>query len=314
MNSKIPLQGSQKLGLSALGLGTWGVGERGCGNPADDKAGIEAILLGLEKGINWIDTAPSYGNGYSERLVGLAMKHLKKRPLISTKCGLIKKNNKIFNNLDPQSIRHEIETSLERLEVDAIDLYQIHKPFPDAHIEQAWQTLAELVSEGKARYAGVSNFNIDQLKRIQAIRPADFIQVHYSMVFRAIENELLPYCRENQIPILAYSPIERGLLAGTYQWEEMKKMSEDHHGQKNPVFADKRNFDLVERLRPIAQRNQVSLSQMAILWILRRPEISSVIVGVRCPSQAQENAATIKLSMPERDWKEIDTLLKEKPS
>ena len=307
--------GSTKLELSVIGLGTWAIGEEGYRkriNTGKDKGSIDTILSAMEMGVNWIDTAPSYGFGYSESVVGKAIKMSRKRPIISTKCGLAWKKNKICGCLNKKSIRSEIDGSLRRLGVGVIDLYQIHKPLPEKKIEQAWATIAGFVSEGKIRYAGVSNFSIEQLERIMTIRPVDFIQVHYSMLFQDIEKGLLAYCAKNRVGVVTYSPIERGLLSGKFSWQDIKKLPKHDHRCRNPLFADKNNFELVERLRPIALRNKMSMAQLAIAWILRHPKITSVIVGARFPRQIKETAVAADLTLSENDLTRIDMLLKNK--
>lgn len=298
--------------LSPISLGTWALGEEGRRTgqkPAEDKTGIETILAAADLGINMIDTAPSYGDGYAETLVGLTLKRIKRKPLISTKCGLVRENNTFHSRLDPHMILQEFDASRRRLKTDVIDFYQIHKPAPEGQLESAWQTLTELKKGGAARYIGVSNFNLTQLKQVQSLCSVDFIQVHYSMLARDIEPDILPYCAKNQIRVLTYSPIERGLLAGKFLWENMADIPDSDHRKKNPLFTKKMNFDLVERLRPIAQRNHITLSQLAILWILCRQDISSVIAGARLPSQIEETAAAMNLTIPEGEWARVNQIL-----
>ena len=292
---KTRILGKTNIELSVIGLGTWAVGEEGAKNridPDDDRNFIDTILKAVDTGINWVDTAPSYGFGCAENIVGKAMKILKKKPFISTKCGLVWEGERIYSSLSANSIRSEIEASLGRLGIDAIDLYQIHKPAPEKDIEDAWGTLAKLVREGKVRYAGVSNFSIEQLERLSAIRPVDFVQLHYSMLLPDIEEGLLAYCAQKEIGVVTHSPMERGLLAG-----KIKRGS---------------NFALVERLRPIAGRNDMSMSQLAIAWILRRPEIASVIAGARLAYQIEETALSADFVLPEESLDEISRLLENK--
>ena len=223
--------GRTSLNLSAIGLGTWAIGgggwEFGWG-PQDDGESTAAILCALEKGVNWIDTAPVYGLGHSEEVVGKAIKHKHERPIIATKCGLVwDEDGNISNRLKKESIRSEIEASLRRLQVDVIDLYQIHWPHPGGDIEEAWGTVADLVKEGKVRYAGVSNFSVEQLKRIQPIHPVASLQPPYSMLERGVEEGLLDYCAMNGIGVIVYSPMQRGLLTGKFSKEYIQAAKEN---------------------------------------------------------------------------------------
>jgi aryl-alcohol dehydrogenase-like predicted oxidoreductase len=309
--------GKTKLELSVIGLGTGRWTDRIVEKVLirqNEEALIATILEAMEMGINWIDTAPSYNLGCSESIIGKAIKVLKKKPIISTKCGRLLNKGRIYNCLSEKSVRSEIESSLERLGIDAIDLYQIHNPLPDGDIEQAWSVIAKLVKERKIRYAGVSNFSLEQLKRVQAIYPVDFIEARYSMLFRNIEKDVLGYCADNKIGVMAYSPIEKGLLVGKFKWEEPKELSEHDHRKSNPLFADKGNFELIERLCPIAARNKMSMSQLAIAWVLRRSEIASTIVGARFRSQIRETAAAADSAIRKEDLAEIDILLKKNAS
>jgi aryl-alcohol dehydrogenase-like predicted oxidoreductase len=215
--------GQTDLNLSTIGLGTWAIGgggyEWGWG-PQDDEESIATIQHALELGINWIDTAPIYGLGRSEEVVGKAIKGLKDQPIIATKCGFVwDEDRRISNCLNKESIRSEVEASLRRLNIDVIDLYQIHRPIPDEEIEEGWGALSGLIREGKVRYAGVSNFSVEQLNRMQPIHPVASLQPPYSMLERGIEEELLDYCSVNNIGIVAYSPMQKGLLTGRFSRE-----------------------------------------------------------------------------------------------
>lgn len=307
--------GYTNLELSVIGLGAWAMGGGGwlfSWGQQDDKDSIDTILCAVEKGVNWIDTAAGYGLGHSEEVVGRAIKKLHNKIIIATKCSRIwdKKGN-FFGRLKRESICHEIESSLKRLDIDVIDLYQIHFPEPDEDIEEAWDTIANLIKEGKIRYAGVSNFNVEQLKRIQPIHPVASLQPPYSMLQRDIENELLGYCAKNNIGVIVYSPLQKGLLTGKITKERIKNLPKDDHRRKDPQFKEPKlsiNLEFVEGIHPIAKNNGVTIAQLAIAWVLRRPEVTSAIVGARYPSQIEETIASEKCALSKEDIKTIDSL------
>jgi len=216
--------GNTDLQFSRIGLGTWALGGGDwtfSWGAQDDAQSVETVCRALDLGVNWIDTAPVYGLGHSEEVVGKAIKGMSVKPLIATKCERCwDKDRKIYPCLKRESIRAEAEASLRRLGIDVIDLYQIHWPQPDADLEEGWATVAELVREGKVRYAGVSNFSLAQLQRIEPIHPVASLQPPYSMITRGVEAELLPYCHDHHIGVIVYSPMQKGLLTGkvTPQW------------------------------------------------------------------------------------------------
>jgi aryl-alcohol dehydrogenase-like predicted oxidoreductase len=263
--------------------------------------------------VNWIDTAPVYGLGHSEEIVGKAVEGLRKKPIIATKCGLVwDKNREISNCLKEESIRSEVEASLKRLKVDIIDLYHIHWPIPDEDIEEAWRTIADLVDEGKIRYAGVSNFSVEQLERIQDIHPIASLQPPYNMLRREVEDELLGFCAENGIGIVAYSPMERGLFTGKFSRERVKNLPEDDHRGKDTRFQEPElsvNLKLVEDLRKIAEKRGKTVAQLAIAWVLRRPEVTAAIVGARHPYQIEETVAAGEWTLSEEDIAAVEVLL-----
>ncbi len=307
--------GYSDLNLSTVGLGTWAIGgiwKFGWG-PQNDKESIAAIRHALELGINWIDTAPAYGLGHSEEVVGKAIKELSNTPIIATKCSMVwNKDKNIYNCLKKESICSEVEASLRRLKIDVIDLYQIHWPNPDEDIEEAWAAIADLVKEGKIRYAGVSNFSIEQLKRIQPIHPVTSLQPPYSMLVRDVENELLEYCLANNIGVIVYSPMQKGLLTGKFSRERIQNLPQDDHRRGDPHFQEPElsaNFELVESLRTIAQKNSKTVAQLAIAWVLRRPEVTAAIVGARHPSQIEETVVAGDWVLSREDIVAIDRLL-----
>ena len=311
--------GNTDTRLSAIGLGTWAIGGGGYGfgwGSQDDQQSIDTIHRAIDLGINWIDTAPVYGLGHSEKIVGQAIKGKRDKLIISTKCGIVwDKNRNITFNLDKDSIRDEVDQSLKRLQIDVIDLYQIHKPNPVEKIQEAWGVLADLVKQGKIRYAGVSSFTLEQLKQIQPIHPVAFLQPEYNMLEPGIEQDILGYCAANHIGVIVYSPMCSGLLTGKFTKEKVDALpTDDWRRASSPYFQEPQfsaHLQLVEKLRPIAERNNKTLSQLAIAWVLRRPEVTSAIVGARRPSQIEQTAAAGDWVLSEIDKAELDTILKD---
>lgn len=312
--------GNSDLYLTTIGFGTWGMsgtGWRGSWGPQDDNDSINAIIRAYELGVNWIDTAPVYGLGHSEEIVGKAIKQLPERPIIATKLALRwDDQGNITRCLKEESVREEVENSLRRLGIDVIDLYQIHWPIDDNvdEILEGWATMAELIKEGKVRYIGVSNFNVELLEKISKIHPVTSLQPQYSMIKREAEEELLPYCAKNNIGVVCYSPMAKGLLTGAFSKERVAQLPDEDHRKRTPDFQDPLlscTLELVEKLRPIAERNGRTLSQLAIAWVLRRPEVTSAIVGVRRPSQIEDTAPAGDWNLSDVDIADIQVLLDE---
>jgi aryl-alcohol dehydrogenase-like predicted oxidoreductase len=312
--------GYSDLHLTTVGLGTWAIGGGGWAygwGPQDDSESMAAIRRALDLGINWIDTAAVYGLGHSEEIIGRALAGRRDEVIIATKCGLVwdKGSTTPYGRLKAESVRREAEASLRRLKVDVIDLYQIHWPNPDEDIEEAWGGIAELIREGKVRYGGVSNFSVEQLKRVQAIHPVASLQPPYNMLRRGIEEELLAYCAANDIGVIAYSPMQAGLLTGKFTKERVANLPDDDWRKQNSHFQEPElsaNLALVEKLRPIAERNGRTVAQLAIAWGLRRPEVTAAIVGARRPSQIEATAPAGDWVLSEEDVAEIDALLVER--
>lgn len=272
-----------------MGGGDWKFGW----GDQDDAASIASVHQALDAGVNWIDTAAIYGHGHAERVVGKAIQDRRDDVLIATKCGRVweGESREIGKSLRRESVHREIDLSLQRLGIDCIDLYQIHWPEPDEEIEEGWGAVAELVEAGKIRYAGVSNFNMEQLKRIQPIHPVTSLQPPYSMLRREVEEEILPYCRENQIGIVAYSPMQAGLLTGRFSKERVQNLPANDWRKANPFFTSPQleaNLSIIEQLRPVAAQMEITLPQLALAWVLRRSEITAAIAGARRPEQILE--------------------------
>ncbi len=309
--------GYSDLYLTPIGLGTWAIG--GGENPygwglQDDRDSIATIHCALDLGINWIDTAKGYGHGHSEEVVGRAVKGRRDKVILATKCGILWKpdGSDIYGCLKADSIREEVDSSLKRLDTDVIDLLQIHWPLPDEDIEEGWQAISEIVKAGKVRYAGVSNFSIDQLKRIQPIHPVASLQPPYSLVHREVEGGLLEFCAQNNIGVIVYSPMQAGLLSGKFTRERAASLPDDDWRKKSPDFTEPQlsiNLEMVAGLRPIAARKSQSVANVALAWTLRRPEVTGAIAGARRPEQIQETVKAADLILDENDIGEIAGLL-----
>jgi aryl-alcohol dehydrogenase-like predicted oxidoreductase len=283
--------------ISVIGLGTWAIGggdwKFGWGDQ-DDTASLQAIVKAVELGINWIDTAAIYGEGRSELIVARAMEAIPKadRPLIATKCGRIAKGGgEIGKCLRRESIIAECDASLKRLNVDCIDLYQMHWPEPDEEIEEGWQTLVDLKKRGKVRFIGVSNHSLTQLQRLQSIHPITSQQPPYSLITRDIESQILPYCGQNGIGVIVYSPMGKGLLTGAFTAERVASLTAKDHRSRDPRFQPPEldvNLAFVERLQRIATRLEWTVAELAIAWTLRNPVVTAAIVGARSPGQIEK--------------------------
>jgi len=310
--------GNTDLELTKVGLGTWAMGgpwQFGWG-PQDDGEAISAVLRALDNGINWIDTAPVYGLGHSEELVGRALKQTGEKPVIATKCGLLWNDRREkVSCLKRQSIRQECHASLKRLGIETIDLYQMHWPQPQEDIAEAWEEMVKLAEEGKVRYIGVSNFNVEQIELVRQIAPVASLQPRYNMLHRNVEDELLGYCAQNDIGVVVYSPMDRGLLTGKFSAERLAGLPLDDHRRRKPDFQEPAftaTLELVEQLRPITERNSITLAQLAISWVLRRSEVTAAIVGARRPDQIDETATASDVDLSSEDIEEIDWLLTER--
>ncbi len=314
MQSK-PL-GNSGLQLSRIGLGTWAMGggdwKFGWG-PQDDRESIATIHRALALGINWIDTAPAYGLGHCEEVVGQALAGLKERPLIATKCGRVwDQQRQLSPRLKRQSIQAEIEDSLRRLGVDTIDLYQMHWPQPDEDIEEGWRTVADVIRQGKVRHGGVCNFNLAQLERIRPIHPIASLQPPYSLLNRGVEADLLAYCQTHGIGVVAYSPMQKGLLTGKVNRPWIDALPAADHRHNDAQFQEPRlsaNLTFVDGLRRIADQHGRSVAQLAIAWVLRRAEVTAAIVGARRPSQIEATIGAADWQLAPDDLAAIDTLL-----
>jgi aryl-alcohol dehydrogenase-like predicted oxidoreductase len=316
--------GRTDLHITPIGFGAWAIGGEwrfGWG-PQDDSDSVAAIRQAVSRGMNWIDTAPAYGLGHSEEVVARALADIPKteRPYVFTKCSLVWGQDRVVtHDVSGPSIRREVEDSLRRLRVDVIDLYQIHWPRWQAapspspgSVTEAWTTLADLKQQGKVRHIGVSNFTVQDLETAEAIAPVGSLQPPYSMLRRAIETDLLPYCREKNIGVLGYSPMLSGLLTGAMTRERIESLAAGDWRRNNKEFQEPQltaNLALVEVLRGIGVRHGLSAGEVAIAWTLRDPVVTAAIVGGRSASQVDGVVGAANLTLSTEELAEIEGAL-----
>jgi aryl-alcohol dehydrogenase-like predicted oxidoreductase len=308
--------GNSDLQITPVGYGAWAIGGSGwdfAWGHQEDADSIAAIHRSLELGVNWIDTAAVYGVGHSEEVVALALKDWRgPRPHIFTKC-VLRWDDKghVTQNHTAASIRRECEDSLRRLQIDVIDLYQMHWPPADngPGLEEAWQTMAALQKEGKVRWIGVSNFNVEQIKRAEKFATVTSLQPPYSLIRRAVDKEILPYCKQEGIGVIAYAPMASGLLTGAMTSERAAALPPDDFRSKNPEFREPRlskNIELVERLRKVGVRHGRNPGEVAIAWVLNNPAVTGAIVGARNAKQAEGVMRAGELKLTQEEIVEIE--------
>jgi aryl-alcohol dehydrogenase-like predicted oxidoreductase len=307
--------GNSDLGITSIGFGAWAIGGAGWQygwGAQDERESLAAIRRALESGINWIDTAAVYGLGHSEELVATALRQWAgPRPYIFTKCGMPwNEQREISYSLRANSVRQECEKSLRRLGVDVIDLYQIHWPTSDwAETEEGWATLAKLQAEGKVRWIGVSNFGLEELKKAQAIARVTSLQPPYSLIRREIEAELLPFCQQQGIGVIVYSPMGSGLLTGAMTRLRAAALPADDWRSRRPDFQEpklSKNLALVERLRAVGARHGHSPGETAIAWTLRQPAVTAAIVGARSAAQVEGIIGAAEFRLDQADIAELE--------
>ncbi len=306
--------GNSDMDLTAIGFGAWAIGgggwQYGWGSQEDTDS-IAAIRRALEAGVNWIDTAAVYGLGHSEEVVAKALEGVSSKPYVFTKSTMTwGEDRKIVQTM--KQIRQECEASLKRLKLDAIDLYQIHWPVPDEELEEGWSTMADLQSEGKVRYIGVSNFNVSQLERALKIAPITSLQPPYSMINRSNEAEMLPFCLEHGIGVINYSPMQSGLLTGAMTKERVAAMPDDDFRKKAKNYQEpllSKNLATAAMLGEIGKRHNVSAGVVAIAWTLHNPAITAAIVGGRSPQQVDGVLPAATFRLTEEEYAEIGSKL-----
>jgi aryl-alcohol dehydrogenase-like predicted oxidoreductase len=297
--------GRTGLEITRVGVGAWAIGgggwEFGWG-PQDDEQSIAAIHRALDAGVNWIDTAAAYGFGHSEEIVGAALDGLTERPYVFTKCSLLEGQGRtVVHNLERDSVWREAEASLKRLRLDAIDLYQIHWPNPEPDIEEGWAALADLKEQGVVRHIGVSNFDVEQLRRVQQIAPVESLQPQYSLVAREVEDEILPVAEDEGIGVIVYSPMGSGLLTGAMTRERIERLADDDWRKRDARFREpqlSQHLDVVARLTVVADHYGATPGAVAVAWTLSNPAVDAAIVGFRRPDQVDPitTAANIELT------------------
>ena len=305
--------GQTGLEITRVGLGAWAIGgggwEFGWG-PQNDEESIAAIHRALELGVNWIDTAAAYGFGRSEQVVGRALEGLAARPYVFTKCSLVEGPDRtVAHSLKRDSVLREAEASLKRLGLDAIDLYQIHWPDPEPDIEEGWSALAELKERGLVRHVGVSNFDVDQLRRIQQVAPVETLQPPYSLIERDIEREILPFTGREGIGVIVYSPMGSGMLTGRMTPDRIHSLADDDWRKRDPRFNEpelSRNIELVERLKIVAERHNATPGAVAVAWTLHNPAVDGAIAGFRRPDQVDPILLAASLELTGEDVAEIE--------
>jgi aryl-alcohol dehydrogenase-like predicted oxidoreductase len=305
--------GQTGLEITRVGLGAWAIGGGGYDwgwGRQEDAESIAAIQYAVEQGVNWIDTAAQYGFGHSEQVVGRALADLDQRPYVFTKGGQPEGPGRTTRqSLKRDSLRRELEASLGRLGLDAVDLYQIHWPIPEADIDEGWSALAEFKDEGLVRHIGVSNFDVEQLKRIAGIAPVETLQPQYSLIAREAGREILPYAEREGIGVIVYSPMGSGMLSGGMTRERIEHLPEDDWRKHDQRFREpqlSRHLALVERLENVAGRHGVGAGAAAVAWTLRNPAVDGAIVGFRRPDQVDAIIAAANLELTDDDVAEIE--------
>lgn len=341
--------GRTKLPISRIGFGTWGIsgsGWRYSLGAQDDRESVAAIHQALDAGINWIDTAPIYGDGHAERLIARALRGREESVYVFTKCSWVwSESDELTADEVSRSLRREVEGSLCRLERDVVDLLQIHSPIPDslrlrierervaeehregrprtaetgsafsstadADLEVRWATLNELKAEGKVRHIGLSNCDVRQILRAQAIAPVETLQPVYSLLHREIEHDVLPFCEDARIGVIVYSPMATGLLSGRWTTERVMELPEGDCRREEPDFLEprlSRALALVDQLRPLARSYNCSPGALAIAWTLQQSAVSGAIVGFRSPTQVTQLVGAPALRLSAEDIARMNNL------
>jgi aryl-alcohol dehydrogenase-like predicted oxidoreductase len=307
--------GKSDLNPSCLALGTWAFGGGSWWGRQKNQDSVETLYRALELGINFIDTAPVYGRGLSEEIIGKALKrkNLREKVIIATKVGLVWKGRNIFSDLSRKSILKEFEDSLRRLKIEWIDLYQVHWPDPLTPIQETAETMCDLYQKGKIKAIGVSNFSVEQMEEFMKYSPLHCLQPPYNMFKREIEAEILPFCQEQAMGVIVYSPLHSGILTGKFFFGE--KIPSDKARSTNPDLKKEYfqiNKEFMIKLKEIASAYGKTLSQLALNWVISKPGITSAIVGARKASQIEENVGAVDWKLSKEDLEKIERLLEER--
>jgi methylglyoxal reductase len=309
------------LEVTVIGLGCWVMGGWMWGG-AEDQESIATVRTAIDNGINFIDTAPIYGKGRSEEIVGKAIAGIRDQVILATKCGLVwpprtgrtyftdEDGDAICRNLEPESIIRECEASLQRLQTDVIDVYQCHWPDAGVPIEDTMSALLKLKDQGKIRAIGVSNFSVEQMAECLKYGPLHSDQPQYNMLERSIETDILPFCRENDIGIIAYSPLGRGILTGKVTMDRVFDEN-DHRNRLKWYQPENRKLvlDFLDKLRPMAEGHGATLAQLAANWVISQPGVTTAICGARRPEQVKENLRAAEFQLTPDEQATIRSLL-----
>ncbi|MBD9524603.1 aldo/keto reductase [Ensifer sp. ENS02] len=314
--------GRTDFDITPVGFGAWAIGGPDWGwgwGSQDDTRSIAAIRHAVERGINWIDTAPVYGLGHSEQIVREALSTIPRsqRPLIFTKAGLIwdpdNRNALPARIGNAQSIRRELEASLKRLGVDVIDLYQVHWPAnDDTPVEEYWATFAELKKEGKVRAIGLSNHDRALLERAATVAPVDVVQPPFSAIKRQFARADLPWVQAHGSGVIAYSPLQSGLLTGAFTPARARALPHDDWRSRDEEFSGEalhRNLAFAEGLRPIAARHKTTVAAIAAAWAISWPGVTGAIIGAREPLQIDGWIDAATLALTPSDLDDIEDML-----
>jgi len=317
----MPQLGRTGLSITPVGLGTWAIGGGGwefAWGPQDDERSLKTIRRAHERGLDWIDTAPVYGTGHSEEVVGQAVEGLTPHPHVFTKVSIKwTADRKVTHSLKADSIREEVAASRKRLRTEAIDLVQVHWPDPESDIEEGWRALAELKDQGVVRHIGVSNFDVAQMERAAAIAPVETLQPPYSLVYPEVEKEILPFARTHRIGVIVYSPMGCGLLTGTMTADRVARMPEDDWRRRDTEFQEprlSRHLALSRLLADIGKRHgDRSSAEVAIAWTLANPAVTGAIAGGRSPEQVDGFAGAMTLRLTKEDLGQVEAFRTENP-
>ena len=311
--------GNSDLNLSPIGFGAWAIGGADWAfswGPQDDNDSIAAIHCALDLGVNWIDTAAVYGLGHSEEVVAKALKTASKKPYVFTKSSMVWDDKKEITNSQKQ-IRRECEASLRRLQVEAIDIYQVHWPKPDEDIEEGWSVMADLQREGKVRWIGVSNFSVVQMERVMKIAPITSQQPPYSMLNRTYEAENLPFCKAHNIGVINYAPMHSGMLTGAMSKERVAAFPKDDFRRNAKNYQEphlSRNLAVADYLKQIGARHNVAAGVIAIAWTLHNPAITAAIVGGRNARQVEGVIPATTFRLTNAEYADINAFLEKHPA
>jgi aryl-alcohol dehydrogenase-like predicted oxidoreductase len=311
--------GRTGLQVSAIGFGSWPMSGDRYG-PIEDEEAIRAIHRALDDGINCVDTAPGYGRGHAEEVVGRALKGRRREAILVTKCAIAVNPSGPgpFRDASRANIMREIDESLRRLDTDVVDVYLVHWPDPNTPFEETAQTMDDVVKAGKARFVGVSNFTVEMMQRWMSVRPVDVLQVGYHLFDRRMEREVFPFCAENGIGVMGYGSLGHGLLTGTFTAETTFDANDWRAGGVcfgQPILKGdnfRRNVGVVERLkREVAEPRGVPLSQIALAWVLRNPVVSTALVGARNPNEVDQNLAGAELRLTDAEVEKIESIMRD---